>query len=289
MRILRLSPICFVLMSVCVACDSFNLLNTFIAPSDSVDKRFEESQKWNQSQPQLTISSTSDSYEFFVSCDWHVVKGYTEHIERFLSVARNCPESRFILALGDFVTTKGCIPDVANATRFNPERQMRNDTVLTTVGNHDLYFNQWEDYKNHFKTACYIFIVKTPNFQDLFVILDSGNGTLGSKQIDWLKEQLENRSNYRHCIVCTHTNLFRTERTIAMAGNFPLEETAALLNIFTDNNVTIVLNGHTHCTESIRYNGVEYVNTDKLQGKNGTINFTKVTVDESINYTFSNY
>ena len=63
MRILRLFSICFLLMSVCVACDSFNLFNTFILPSNFADKRFETSQKINQTHSQTIISSPFDKFQ----------------------------------------------------------------------------------------------------------------------------------------------------------------------------------------------------------------------------------
>lgn len=287
MKVLRVYFLALI-FAVCVACDSFNLLNTFIPPSATVNKRFEASQEWNQSNLPLIIQSVTDDYSFFVSSDWHVVNHNTDHIRHFMSIARNCQESLFILALGDFVTTKGCIPDAAEAIVFDAATQLKNDTVLATAGNHDLYFNQWEDYQTYFKTATYAYVVKTPHFQDFFIVLDSGNGTLGNEQVAWLEQLLTQRITYRYCIICTHTNFFRTDKNAALAGNFPIEETARLLNIFTSNNVNIVFNGHSHTKDDITYNAVHYVSADQLQGNNETVNFIKVDVSETINYTFLN-
>ena len=44
----------------------------------------------------------------------------------------------------------------------------------------------------------------------MFIFLDSGNGTHGKRQLEWLEEKLSHRKDYRHCFVVSHNWLFRT-------------------------------------------------------------------------------
>lgn len=64
---------------------------------------------------------------------------------------------------------------------------------------------------NNQHDARIINIVNTSEASDLFICLDSGSGTLGEKQLAWLREILEKkRANSQNCFVVTHNNFFRT-------------------------------------------------------------------------------
>ena len=91
-------------------------------------------------------------------------------------------------------------------------------------------------------------------------------GSLGKKQMDWLYQILEEkRSQYRHCIVMTHTNFFDREMSQFPSGNFSIEETAMLTDLFTRNNVNLVISGHDHTNENLIFNNVTYLVLDDIQ------------------------
>ena len=54
------------------------------------------------------------------------------------------------------------------------------------AGNHDLFFNGWKEFYSRFGSSTYLFTVKTPDATDLFICLETGGGTLGDKQLEWL-------------------------------------------------------------------------------------------------------
>ena len=173
------------------------------------------------------------------------------------------------------------------ALTFNPLTQERNDTLFATLGNHDLYFNQWEDYKSYWGTASYWFEVKTPKYQDLFISLDTGNGTLGGKQLKWLRTILESkRTNYRHCIVYTHTNLFKEEESQFPTSNMTLEETFEITELMSKHHVNLFLQGHDHNREVLRYKDVLYVIVDAMLDDSKAPFYMIATCGETIDYKF---
>ena len=137
--------------------------------------------------------------------------------------------------------------------------------VMAIVGNHDLFFGQWEDYKRYFGSSTYCFTVATPNYRDLYVMLDSGGGCHGRRQIEWLREVLKHRGQYRYCVVCSHVNLFRTDLSQFISGNLPLEETYDLMRLLSDSHVDLYMQGHDHHREELAYEGVHYVSLDCLK------------------------
>ena len=149
------------------------------------------------------------------------------------------------------------------------------------------YFNQWEDYKSYWGTSSYWFEVKTPKYQDLFISLDTGNGTLGGKQLKWLRTILESkRTNYRHCIVYTHTNLFKEEESQFPTSNMTLEETFEITELMSKHHVNLFLQGHDHNREVLRYKDVLYVIVDAMLDDSKAPFYMIATCGETIDYKF---
>jgi UDP-2,3-diacylglucosamine pyrophosphatase LpxH len=48
-------------------------------------------------------------------------------------------------------------------------------------------------------------------------------------------------------------------------GNFSIEETAFLTNLFTKYNINLVISGHDHHNENYNFNGVKYLVLDDIQ------------------------
>ena len=107
--------------------------------------------------------------------------------------------------------------------------------------------------------SVYWFEVSYGSGKDLFITLDSASGTLGRKQMEWLKELLAiRRSDYRHCVVFTHTNIFYTDNSQTGSGNMAMEETCVLTDLLARHNVTLCLQGHDHSREDLTFGGVRY-------------------------------
>ena len=259
----------------------------FIAPtSDTTEQRFEQSLAWNAEHGYASLNVPIDNYKFYVGTDIHTAIS-VKNITTLVTALRNDSNAYFGILTGDLVNQKGGFHNLMPALTFNPLTQERNDTLFATLGNHDLYFNQWEDYKSYWGTASYWFEVKTPKYQDLFISLDTGNGTLGGKQLKWLCTILESkRTNYRHCIVYTHTNLFKEEESQIPTSNMTLEETFEITELMSKHHVNLFLQGHDHNREVLRYKDVLYVIVDAMLDDSKAPFYMIATCGETIDYKF---
>lgn len=246
-----------------VACDKYDIQGFFVSPSkERVNERFEQSIAYNeQHQNDTLIVTEKENYRFYVAADVHV-KTTAKHLALFLDDASKDENSLYAIILGDITDQKNGL-QIAYDTI---ENHKGNSIIRTVVGNHDIYFDQWSEFYSLFGSSTYYFVVKTPTASDLFIALDSSCGSLGKKQMDWLYQILEEkRSQYRHCIVMTHTNFFDREMSQFPSGNFSIEETAMLTDLFTRNNVNLVISGHDHTNENLIFNNVTYLVLDDIQ------------------------
>ena len=103
-----------------------------------------------------------------------------------------CPREYF----ASLLTAAGVADDGLLDIIYDPA----NDPGFVIVGNHDLFYDAWDAWLQTFHTSTYYYYVQTPSFKDIYIMLDSANGTLGEKQSAWLEDVLSNqRSGCRHC------------------------------------------------------------------------------------------
>jgi predicted phosphodiesterase len=244
------------------SCNEIDFKGFLFPPSDDVEKRFAQSIEWNGSQPGIVIPVAADDYNFYGCSDIHVAKT-TGNLQKFVNISQNDMRAAFALFNGDLIDEKGAfakfVTVFVDTIKPNPLR------FFATIGNHDLFFEQWNDYKAYFHTSTYTFIVKTPNCEDLYIALDSGSGTLGKSQLQWLKNQLKNRKNYRHCIIFTHTNIFATDNSQTTSGNLALEETYELMDLFSRYSVDLVVTGHDHFYGIDIFDSVTYLTASVMK------------------------
>lgn len=219
------------------SCGNADLSGIFKS-NTTVDKRFEESMKWNAENPYQDIPVSTDNYIVLALGDAHV--GGTKNLNRFFNDAKEKDAVATVL-VGDVCT--------GHASDYHVLKEhIPNQTTLPSFiipGNHELYFEGWDEYSNLFGTSVYYFPVTTPSASDLFICLDTAGGTLGNKQYQWLKDLLkQKRNSYRYCFLFTHNNFFRGRKTATT--NPPVEELRSLLDLFVKYNVNYVISGHDH-------------------------------------------
>jgi UDP-2,3-diacylglucosamine pyrophosphatase LpxH len=189
--------------------------------------------------------------------DAHI--GSTKNLDIFLHEAVKS-KAEAILMVGDI--TMGYAEDFETLKQHLPANDILPSFLI--VGNHDLYFDGWKTYYSLFGSTTYYFSVKTPHATDLFICLDSGSGTLGSKQLGWLKELLDSkRSNYRRCVMFSHVNLFRVRHTLS--GNPFVEELRVILQLCAKNQIDMVVSGHDHERNVVNFGNTTFVTMDLLQ------------------------
>jgi len=160
--------------------------------------------------------------------------------------------------------------------------------ICLVPGNHDLYFGGWESFFDLFGASSYTFSVNRSSSSDLFIFLDSGGGTLGNLQLEWLKELLESdREKYNHVIIVTHVNFFRSHFT--HSTNILNEELLFLIDLNARYKVDMVIQGHDHKRYVEQMGHTTYLTLDALKDGTKNASYMELNISESgLNYTFVN-
>lgn len=263
-----------------VGCEAFDARGVIVPTGDVVDSRFEQSMSLNGGEKVATITA-SESYLFYVCADPHIDTIY-DNLREFSTRLRNDSAAHFGVVLGDCTERRTAFPSYLEAIKYIGDTQAVDTPIFSLLGNHDLYFRGWDNYSKLLGASVYWFEVECGSSCDLFITLDSASGTLGSKQTKWLREFLAaERAKYRHCFVLTHTNLFYADNSQIGSGNLPLEETAALTELFSRHNITLCLQGHDHYREDLTFGGVRYTIVGTIRDDVDKPEYLKIGVSNS--------
>ena len=239
-------------------CTHLDVKGLLVPTSDGVQTRFEQSSKMNECLRAAVIEA-EDDYVFYVATDPHIDQTST-NLRIFNDASRNDNEALFSVILGDCTDIRDNLPAYLDALAYSPEKHSNDLRMFHVLGNHDIFYDGWKSFKELVGPSVYWYEVVFPLGKDLYICLDTANGTLGRKQTEWFMTFLEkNRSAYRHCIILTHTNLFYTDNSQVSSGNMPIEETYAIMDLLGRNRVSLVLQGHDHFREVLEYDHVRYV------------------------------
>lgn len=267
---------CALLMS---SCNSLDIKGVIIRTSDDVNKRFEQSMNINKTSDSDVVNIDSD-YMFYVCTDPHIDKT-SKSLTRFYDSLCNDNDASFGVILGDCTDVCDNLPAYLKALQYSESRHTFNYPIFHVLGNHDIFFNGWLDYKELVGPSVYWFETSFSTGKDLYVVLDTANGTLGQKQTNWFHSFLsEKRADYRHCFILTHTNFFYTDMSQASTGNMPMDESVALVDFLGKQKVTLVLQGHDHYSEDLVFNNVRYTIVGAISDKMKAPEYLKVYVTE---------
>lgn len=262
---------------VACGCNHLDVAGLFIASSEGVQERFVQSKEIAENLKAEGLDANED-YTFYVATDPHVDQTHM-NLDVFNDTFRNDGDASFGVILGDCTDVRDNLPNYLESVKYVPERHGFDHKLFHVLGNHDVYFNGWGDFKDMIGPSVYWFEVCFPGGKDLYVTLDTASGTLGAKQTRWFKEFIEkNRSSYRHCVVLTHTNLFYTDNSQTSSGNMPLEETYSLIDFLARNDISLVLQGHDHYREDITYRNVRYTIVGAIADKCKAPEYLRVEV-----------
>jgi hypothetical protein len=265
-----------------------------ISWDESVNDRFNSSMEWNKKYLDSIIIVPSDNYQIYCMADSHIGSTADEHepttvnFDKILTFVKTDKPAAFVIA-GDLGTGR---------EKDNLLVHEHLSEVLIPqffmVGNHDLFFDGWDSFLQIFGSSSFYLTIQTPVAKDLFICLDNGNGTLGSKQVKWLREILKTvRPGCRHCIVFAHNNLFRIPQkdlSEPPVSTPPIEELNLLLDFFARYEVNAFISGHGHETQkSITgttrnivigtcLDGSDYPGFLKLQFQDGEIAYIFISI-----------
>ena len=270
----------FTVAALFVGCNSVDMKGLVAPTGDVINSRFEQSIAMTEGKPVATLEM-EESYTFHVCTDPHINETYN-NLREFSTRLRNDASVDFGIVLGDCTDSRNAFQNYVDALSFVEGEQQANKPIFSLIGNHDLFFKGWNEYAKLLGPSVYWFEVKSGPSKDLFITLDSASGTLGKKQMEWLKNILATeRANYRHCVVLTHTNLFYTDNTQQGSSNMALEETALLADIFSRNKVTLCLQGHDHHREDLTLDGVRYTIVGTIRDEAENPEYLAITMSNS--------
>jgi predicted phosphodiesterase len=267
----------FVVISI-----SFTACSKPADKTESADQRFSQSMDWNEKHSYREIVVPSGDYSIMSMADSHV--GSTNNMDSFFNIAKSNNTSAVVM-VGDLTTGKS--EDYSIFDQHLPDKDSL--PLFFIIGNHDLHYNGWEEFYSWFGSSTYSFTIKSPDATDLYICLDTGGGTLGEKQLNWLKTLLQTkRKEYRHCMVFTHNNFFRSRHT---DSTYPLvEELYVLLELFTNYHVDMVITGHDHMRDVVSLGTTTYIVMDALKDGLSNAGYFKITVKNgNIGYEFKNF
>lgn len=265
-----------------------DLLGNIVGSSPRIDVRLADSERYNATHPFVTLRATDEEYRVYVCTDTHV----TTEVGRwqsFIKAYRQDVQCPLAIHLGDVVDAQYHFDDVVDAFVGVSANPLKEDTLMVVAGNHDICFSQWDEFLETFKTSTYYFIVETPQGQrDLYIMFDSADGTVGSKQLAWLQSALSwsRGENFRHIVACTHTHFFMRDATQGIATNFALEETYKLLHLFQSHGVDMVWTGHDHSREVTPYKDMICIIVDSMTEDDKAPGYMVVNMGKEITYDF---
>ena len=286
-----LSSLLFVLTIILTACGPdarLDMVGMFAGSSPKIDDRFTESQVYNNQHGFCTLQAPVEDYHVYVCTDTHITKTQKRWINFIETYRRDtlCPVA---VHLGDIIDAQNYFDEMYSAYQSVPMNPAKSDTLMAIAGNHDIYFKQWPQFIELFKTCTYYFIVRTPSGkQDLFICYDSADGTVGTKQLQWLTETLQwaDSQDFRHIVACTHTHFFKRDYSQGHTSNYTIEETYALLNLFAKHGVEMVWSGHDHAREVTKVKGMTCIVVDSMKDGDKNPFYMLVTMGKSISYEF---
>lgn len=270
----------FIVVSIVMcSCNQFELKGLVMPTGEGVEKRFEQSMEICEELNAGTISA-QENYIFYVAADPHINETH-RNLGIFNDALKNDCEALFGVILGDCIDIKDNLLFYLDALAYDAAKHACSQRLFHVLGNHDVYFNGWDDFKESIGPSVYWFEVLFEKGKDLFITLDTATGTLGRKQNEWLRSFLaEKREEYRHCVVFTHTNFFYTDNSQTGTGNMPMEESFALIDFLGEQKVSIVLQGHDHYREDLTYDNVRYVVLGTIRDESKTPEYLKVNVNK---------
>ncbi|MGM9825478.1 MAG: metallophosphoesterase family protein [Paludibacteraceae bacterium] len=323
-RLLILHSSFLIILSSCNP--NYDMAGMFNGSSPEVSTRFEQSMAYNDSVGIPAVVVPSADYRVYVCTDSHIDSVPT-NLTTFVQAAAADTLCPLAIHLGDLVNAQGHIPYAVSLLQGLPNLLTTNHSPLTTTlaitpGNHDLYFNQWDEWRGYFGTSVYWFYTMLPDSTvlDRFICLDSAEGTLGTAQLQWLRELLQDplqlplqrgreselpsttetnlspslsregrggsSSPFRHTVVFTHTHLFKRDNSQGHTSNYAIEETYELTSLLEQGGVEMYWCGHDHSREITQYAGLTAIIVDAIEDHYPPAFYMIADFSDQINYRF---
>jgi len=279
------------MFAACANEDStLDIKGMFSPQGETVNTRFEQSMAYNMTKAPIRIDMHQDDYTIYVCSDSHITRKNHKNLDYFVAQYDAAAGPKLALHLGDLIDAQKNFPCADSILHLATRTSA--DTMFITPGNHDIYFCQWPIYLEFFKSSVYWFETTNGTKKlDLFICLDSAEGSLGTKQSKWLKELLEAKSQegYRRIIVFTHTHLWKLDASQGHTSNMALEETYEILSLMGQYGVEYVWSGHQHARQSVMFKGVQYLVLEATKDTEKGQAYMIAEMGETVKYQHKDY
>ncbi len=251
------------LLILTTGCQRLDMSGMFYGSSARSDERFAQSMAYNEEHGYKTVVAPADEYKVYFATDFHV-DSTTLHTEAWVDAIEQDADCAVAIILGDMVNGRKKYPYFMAAV---DPLLSAGFPLFATAGNHDTYFSEWPEYVKYWGTSTYYFEVQTPNYTDLYISIDTSDGTVGRDQMEWLRKLLREKAgvDYRHKMVFTHTHMFKHDGAQGHTSNFPIEETYEITSLLGQNGVDWYMSGHRHSRHIVNFEGVTYYQIDAIQ------------------------
>lgn len=209
-------------------------------------QRFVESSALTAPVTNIAVTDPNN-FSFAAVGDLHIGGGGTSRLTNILQQA-DAQGAEFSILLGDIVDKGAEIDFAAVDTAANALGYAAR--LVTVVGNHDIFYDGWTHWKQHWGPSHYRVTVGNARF----FILDTADGTLGEDQMDWLEAQLAQPWT-GHTFLCSHygpdaPNYLRLANA---------DEAVQFMAVAKKYGVTASLAAHYHSYLKKQISGVDYV------------------------------
>lgn len=217
-----------------------------------------------------------DEFSFIVLTDTHNYNGSDHGLEKRLHDAAARHDAAFVVITGD-ITQGGSGQDIGKFIEIANSLPI---PVYPVIGNHDIYFNNWPNWRDTIGSTCYRIDSRREDgsIAATLFMLDSANAHFGGEQLDWLDRELTTAAG--RVFVFTHISIF-TNSTVSHAQLIDEGERARLLSILRG-RCDFMFMGHAHRGFIREAFGVKFLTLDDFRS-NGTLAIVKVT-KEGISY-----
>ncbi|QQO11285.1 metallophosphoesterase [Breznakiella homolactica] len=215
--------------------------------------------------------SLGSSYSFVVLTDVHITGTNAWKLEQLGPILEENNDA-FMVITGD-ITQSG---ERQELERFIEIAGTFPVPCFPVIGNHDVYFGNWEVWKELIGSSIY----RIDAGDTTLIVLDSANASFGANQLDWLEGQLAAAG--KNTFVFTHTNLF-TDGSDCLQQITDIRERARFMALL-ENRCTAMFSGHVHRRILREAGGVRYVTLEDFRSE-GT--YCRVRVSpEGVSYEF---
>lgn len=173
-------------------------------------------------------------------------QGYYEDTDAIVNHLNKRNDVQFVLHNGD-ITDFGLLKEFR---LINEKLGRLNAPLVTVIGNHDAVSNGKQLYKEMYGPYDFSFVAG----HSKFIFINTNNWEFNGINLDWLEEQLADRSNYDQVFVLSHIS-----PTSSAFGEANAQRYRQLMNKY---NVSMSIHGHNHSFETyqLEEGGTHYMN-----------------------------